>query len=815
MKRQFLFNALLFLGIFFSVHYSFSQVKIGENIEQISPYAVLELESSEKGFLLPRMTTAERDAAFNQDTPAGMMIFNLDERKMQFLREETDASGRKTGFKVWEGPREGIDLLDSGENPPLDPVIGQLYFDRDNHTLYVWEGTQWVQVSTNNGSQTTVTQSLTLSQTILSISQGNSVDLASLGLQGAQGPQGPQGVQGPQGPQGPVGPTSTATGTAQMLTASALSAGSTMTLAISDGNTITLDLSALEDTDTNTDSQTLTVNGNAQITEGLYDSDRNHGVVGQYLSSIGPTGTKWSNPLSFINSTGNGTRSGNTLYWDNTVSKWVETDFLNHQFDLIPDGGKELEAQPTVVHEISGFLDEYGAAPSSDGNYLFVTVETSHNQFALQLVDISNPAQPVEVGSPMNFPGVPSNAEQYSYSVVNNNHLYIIGFQRILVYDVSTPTAPSLIQNLPATGGASFSAVIYENHLYVTRILADRIDIYDASTPGSLSFAHTINAPNNNDVFDLEIVDDILYVGVSDEELSIYNVSTPTAPVLLQTINLPFNRWRAIKLIAGQYLYAATHSELTVFNVVDPTNPVAIGSLNAGLGGVPGSFNPLENGMILLRNSLIVADQFDNILHYIDVSNPAVPKYKYTVSLGGTGERITSIVQTGTSTYTYAFEFGATRGLSTLGNEFTDGFQSSRVGIGTTSPDQTLSVNGNASKSGGGTWATFSDRRVKKNIRQYEKGLDEILQIKPVIFNYNDKSGYSNTHKDYVGVIAQDIEGVLPSTITRYDDSNGPSGLSDKRQFDSSEVLWALVNAVKELQAQNEALKARVKQLEK
>ena len=43
------------------------------------------------------MTTAEY-AAFNQDTPAGMMIFNLDERKMQFLREETDASGRKTGF---------------------------------------------------------------------------------------------------------------------------------------------------------------------------------------------------------------------------------------------------------------------------------------------------------------------------------------------------------------------------------------------------------------------------------------------------------------------------------------------------------------------------------------------------------------------------------------------------------------------------------------------------------------------------------------------------------------------------------------------
>ena len=82
---------------------------------------------------------------------------------------------------------------------------------------------------------------------------------------------------------------------------------------------------------------------------------------------------------------------------------------------------------------------------------------------------------------------------------------------------------------------------------------------------------------------------------------------------------------------------------------------------------MPGSFNPLENGMILLRNSFIVADQFDNILHYIDVSNPAVPKYKYTVSLGGTGERITSIVQTGTSTILMPFEFGATRGFPPSG----------------------------------------------------------------------------------------------------------------------------------------------------
>ena len=112
-------------------------------------------------------------------------------------------------------------------------------------------------------------------------------------------------------------------------------------------------------------------------------------------------------------------------------------------------------------------------------------------------------------------------------------------------------------------------------------------------------------------------------------------------------------------------------------------------------------------------------------------------------------------------------------------------------------------------------WAAFSDKRVKDNIRSYDKGLAEILQINPVQFNYNEKSGYDEEFlkKDYVGVLAQGIEKVLPSTVTEFDDSEH-SGLSDKKQFDSSEVLWTLVNAVKELSAENKELKARVEALE-
>ncbi len=79
------------------------------------------------------------------------------------------------------------------------------------------------------------------------------------------------------------------------------------------------------------------------------------------------------------------------------------------------------------------------------------------------------------------------------------------------------------------------------------------------------------------------------------------------------------------------------------------------------------------------------------------------------------------------------------------------------LGIGTITPDQELSVNGGASKIGGGAWSTFSDFRVKKEIENFTDGLEIVHQISPVTFKYNGKGGYPNNGKEYIGVIAQDI----------------------------------------------------------
>ncbi len=104
---------------------------------------------------------------------------------------------------------------------------------------------------------------------------------------------------------------------------------------------------------------------------------------------------------------------------------------------------------------------------------------------------------------------------------------------------------------------------------------------------------------------------------------------------------------------------------------------------------------------------------------------------------------------------------------------------------------------GNAYKAGGGSWTTLSDRRVKKDIRSYNKGLKELLQIKPVYFKYNIKSGYSNTNQVYVGVIAQEIKEVLPFTVK---ESGKLLDSSPILEYDGSSLTYLSIKAIQEQQ---------------
>ena len=112
-------------------------------------------------------------------------------------------------------------------------------------------------------------------------------------------------------------------------------------------------------------------------------------------------------------------------------------------------------------------------------------------------------------------------------------------------------------------------------------------------------------------------------------------------------------------------------------------------------------------------------------------------------------------------------------------------------------------------------WSQTSDRRIKKNIADYSKGLTEINNVQVRTFEYRTKEELESGNEELsfcdktgtqVGVIAQELKEIFPSDITEA--TNG------SLQVTPNEINWALVKAVQELSALNTALTARVKTLE-
>jgi hypothetical protein len=140
-------------------------------------------------------------------------------------------------------------------------------------------------------------------------------------------------------------------------------------------------------------------------------------------------------------------------------------------------------------------------------------------------------------------------------------------------------------------------------------------------------------------------------------------------------------------------------------------------------------------------------------------------------------------------------------------------------------------VTGNAYKPGGGAWVDSSDIRIKNVEAEYKTGLDDIVKLQPIIYTFkgndtpkppesireawaNPAVPYDNsTHytaaveqTKFLGLIAQEVETVFPELVTKRSGYINGVAVDDLRDLDASPLIFALINAVKELKARIEVL---------
>jgi len=123
---------------------------------------------------------------------------------------------------------------------------------------------------------------------------------------------------------------------------------------------------------------------------------------------------------------------------------------------------------------------------------------------------------------------------------------------------------------------------------------------------------------------------------------------------------------------------------------------------------------------------------------------------------------------------------------------------------GLTYISSTLAVSGAITATGDITAFYSSDKNLKNNIVNITDALEKVKQINGVTYNWNETAkdiDASKTNAVEVGVIAQEIEKVLPQVVTTRDD-----GYLAVRY---EKLVPLLIEAIKELSAEIEALKAR------
>jgi hypothetical protein len=124
--------------------------------------------------------------------------------------------------------------------------------------------------------------------------------------------------------------------------------------------------------------------------------------------------------------------------------------------------------------------------------------------------------------------------------------------------------------------------------------------------------------------------------------------------------------------------------------------------------------------------------------------------------------------------------------------------------------------NGNATLRGTLT-QNSSDERLKNNIQIIPNALNKITQLRGVTFEWN-KEIFETSKTTDIGVIAQDVQSVLPDAVTlapfdtNFETNTSKSGENYLTVY-YEKLIPLLIEGIKELKAQNDDLQSQINEL--
>lgn len=174
-----------------------------------------------------------------------------------------------------------------------------------------------------------------------------------------------------------------------------------------------------------------------------------------------------------------------------------------------------------------------------------------------------------------------------------------------------------------------------------------------------------------------------------------------------------------------------------------------------------------------------------------------------------------SYIPSGGNQYRQSAGLTTALGLNTSGFEIDVSATGAADSLVTAYGSFLFSSTGQAYKSGGGSWASLSDARIKEVKADYTHGLTEILQLNPVLYSYKNNHGDPTSPRpptedtaEHIGLIAQDVEIIMPEMVSQGNGWIDGYPVTNLRTLDDSALKYAMINAIKALEARIATLEA-------
>jgi Chaperone of endosialidase len=243
----------------------------------------------------------------------------------------------------------------------------------------------------------------------------------------------------------------------------------------------------------------------------------------------------------------------------------------------------------------------------------------------------------------------------------------------------------------------------------------------------------------------------------------------------------------------GNFTIAKSNYSLVIGKYNDTTNTNRLFEIGMGIAN-----NTRSNALTVLDNGNVGIGTVSPVRQLEIIGNSLIPVTLVIGNRAGFGAGSLEFV----SDYGLANQWRPAYIVSSDAGSFTGSldFYTNGTGAGSLYGNvKALILRNGGTYTSSGTVGSFSDIRIKENIRPFTQGLDVITKINPVTFTYNSLAPF-NTDKKQIGIIAQELEKVAPYMV----DKSSIKEIDDLRSVNNQAYIFLLINAVKELSAQNE-----------